>query len=119
MNQPSSLAINPQRVAVFLLVLMGLVLLASVVTQSLFHLTGNLSWRGIAMFLDVSRERNVPTAFSTCLLLLASSLTAFVSVLEYRRPIDVGDDVTLVVRDNALWLLARDDVHAAAILHSS
>lgn len=41
------------------------------------------------------------------------------TVLEYRRPIDVGDDVTLVVRDNALWLLARDDVHAAAILHSS
>lgn len=86
MNPNSNLSINPQRVAVFLLVLMGLVLLASVVTQSLFHLTGNLSWRGIAMFLDVSRERNVPTAFSTCLLLLASSLTAFVSVLEYRRP---------------------------------
>lgn len=78
--------IDPQRVAIFLLVLMGLVLLASVVTQSLFHLSGDLSWRRIAMFLDVSRERNVPTAFSTCLLLLAASLTACVSVLEFRRP---------------------------------
>ncbi len=39
--------------------------------------------------------------------------------LEYRRPIDVVEEVALAVDGDLLWLVAGDDVRAAAILHSA
>jgi acyl-ACP thioesterase len=40
-------------------------------------------------------------------------------VLEYRRPIDVEEEVLLAVDGAALWLLVGDDIRAAAILQSA
>lgn len=40
-------------------------------------------------------------------------------VLEYRRPIDVEDEIEVAVDGDALWLMAADGVRAAAILHSA
>ena len=36
-------------------------------------------------------------------------------VLEYRKPIDEDDDVTVAQADNSLWLLVGNDVRAAAV----
>jgi acyl-ACP thioesterase len=39
--------------------------------------------------------------------------------LEFRKPIDVEEPVVLATREDALWLLAGDEVRAAAILHTA
>jgi acyl-ACP thioesterase len=41
------------------------------------------------------------------------------AVLEYRRPIDLGEPVELAHDAGALWLVVGGEVRAAAILHAS
>jgi hypothetical protein len=103
----STITLHPRRVALILATLAVAVVAMSIVSQLAWQLTGNVGLRGIAHFLNVSEERNLPTAFAVMLLAIATLLLAAVFLMESRR----GGEMLrywVVLTCGFLWMTADE-----------
>ena len=80
-----TLALEPRRVARALALSAAAVVAVSIVGQLAWQLTGDIRLRGVAHFLYVNEERNLPTAYASLLLATATLLLVVVCALEARR----------------------------------
>ncbi len=81
----SQISLNPHSIFRVLGVVAFLLVLASVGLQLIVYLTGHDTVFGLVRLFYVDREQNIPTSYSTFLLLFASFLLAVITVLERKR----------------------------------
>lgn len=78
----NQISLNPSSIARVLGVVAFLLVLASIGGQLMAHLTGHALAYKLAYLFDVDAERNIPSYFSTLLLLFAALLLAVITVLK-------------------------------------
>jgi uncharacterized membrane protein YhaH (DUF805 family) len=81
----TDISIHPARIVRILFVVALVLLLASIAGQLAAHLHGHVVFRALDRLLFVNAEKNIPTAFSAGLLLLASLVLTVIAVLKRRQ----------------------------------
>lgn len=81
----NQISLNPSSIARVLGAVAFLLVLASIGGQLTASLTGHAQVYRLARLFDVGAERNIPTAFSTLLLLFAALLLAVITVLKRKQ----------------------------------
>jgi hypothetical protein len=79
------ISLNPSSIARVLGAVAFLLVLASIGGQLTAYLTGHAQVYGLVWLFDVDAEKNIPTVFSTLLLLFAALLLAVITVLERKQ----------------------------------
>ncbi len=81
----SIVRINPGRLLRFLLILISVFIAAHIFLQVMSNLSGNYLFRMLAAWFDLDDERNLPTLFSTFLLLFCSVLLFLIAILDRKK----------------------------------
>lgn len=83
MKKNNSILINPNSIVRFLAAVALLLVLVSIVSQSAFYISGNSIYD--IQFFNVDEEVNIPTLFSTFILLFAAFLLTVIVLLERKQ----------------------------------
>lgn len=81
----NTLSLHPRRIVTALSVVAVVLVIASVASQLALHASGHPAFAAVSKLLFVDAERNIPTAFSSLLLLLSALLLAVIAVLKHQR----------------------------------
>jgi hypothetical protein len=81
----NQISLNPSRIVLVLGVVAFLVVVAGVGTQLAVYLTGHPTIYGLVRLFNLDEEQNVPSFFSTLLLLFATLLLALITILRKRQ----------------------------------
>jgi hypothetical protein len=79
------ISVKPGKIAYYLGVVACVLIIASIGMQLMVHLTGHQTILGLARLFDLNEEQNLPTFFSTCLLVFAALLLAMITLLKKRQ----------------------------------
>jgi hypothetical protein len=81
----NQISLNPSRIVLALAVVAFLIVVASITAQLAVYLTGRPTIFGLVRLFNLDEEQNVPSFFSTFLLLFATLLLSLITILRKRQ----------------------------------